>query len=521
MKLPPKSYNALFSGLSNAFTRVEIETMLHDGLKKDLERDVVIAGGPVAPNVGKVVEELIKKAEEGDWVRQLLIAALVERPNEPDLLAAGGLILRGAQKVLPDLLRIIRDPGFDLDDDYVTRCYERCADPDGSGEPRPVLRTVGGESALDYGYTLAEVMLRQDRTHPLLEFVSDLCKELSSGGVRKQLTRWLETARKSLGAVLRAPGRREDSVSSGEKQFLLVRVRQVDLNPDQQAQQTQQAQPDQQDQQARFAIQAWHWNDPDRPALLPEEAVVNEAGIEGVVDRAREALVLRNIDLKEVVIEVFLPRSLLDRAVDQWLVDPFIGRRGDAAALNVPSKSRLGSEHKVVVRPLDRISSAQSLNDARSRWERALRSSGGFTVRESAHGYRGKKLVAVRIKNGAEGDPDIYPILRDNGVLCCLFDREPGPPAPKDDPLAVWILTGIPVALWIRRPEANIDVPSELCRLVRDRRLNELPERVYQLRTDPKAPKEGWFLGQAVALLYDDPSRIPVEYEDRSRLQGG
>jgi hypothetical protein len=501
MKLSRTSRNALLSGLSNAFTLEGFETMLRDVLNKDLEKHLVIPGGLMAPNFGKVVEEVIKRAEERDWAPQLLIAALVEGPKDPDLLAAAGRILTGAQRLLPDLLRIIRNPGFNLNDGDVRRSYERCAEPGGSGEPRPLPEDVGGWSVLDYCYALAGRMARAGQPHPLLEFVKRLRREVSVEGVKDDFKGWLAAARRRLGAPSRVPRRREPSTSGARKRFLLVRVRDSVTEP------------------GRYGIQAWLWDDAAGPGLLPEEAVVDEAGIEGVVDRIRESLVQREVDLKEVVIEVFLPRLLLDRAVDQWRVDPFVGRRGKVADLALPSESCLGTEHQVVLRPLDRISYGQALNDARSRWERARRILKGFTVRESAHGYRGKKLVAVRIRNGADGGPDIYPILRDNGVMCCLFDREPERPAHGVDPLDVWILTGVPAALWVRKPGADVDVAGELGRLVRDRRLDELPERVFRLRTDPTAPKEGWHLGRALTLLYDDPSRIPAESEDQSKLQ--
>jgi hypothetical protein len=500
-KLSRQGYAALLSGLSKAFKIPEFESMLDRELGKKLD-DLIIPGGQKAPSRTDVVREVIDSAQRESWARHLLIAALVEKPDDPGLLAAEGRILEGAQRVLPALLRIIREPGFDPDAESVTRSYERCTPPDGDFEPQPVPEYGGGRSALDYCYALAEFLVRRDGSHPLLGFVSLVRDKVSDAGVRDRLKEWLAGARKQLRARSSPPGRREAQDQGPGKRFLLVRVRDTDMDP------------------GRYRIQAWLWGDDAGPGLLPEEAVVDEAGIAGALDRAREELVRRKVDLREIVVEVFLPRALLDRAVDQWRINPFVGLGGGAANPALPSESRLGSEHEVVVRPLDRISYAQALNDARSRWQRARQIPGGFTVRESAYGYRGKKLVAVRIKNGADGQPDVHSILKDNGVICCLFDREPVPPVRGVDPLAVWIYTGVPAALWLRRPADGLDVAEELDRVVRNRRLDELPERVFRLRADPTAPEVGWHLGRALALLYDDPSRIPVEDEETSRLQG-
>jgi hypothetical protein len=506
-KLSPQNYKALFSGLSKAFKVSELESMLERELGKSLE-DLIIMGGPKAPTRPDVVREVIDVALREDWARHLLIAALVAKPNDPGLGQAKDRILEGAQKPLPGLLRIIRDPGFDLDEGYVTRCYELCAGLDAGDEPVPVPEYGGGRSTLDYCYALAESLVRRDRTHPFLGFVTLLRNKVGDAGVKDRLTEWLADARRRLGAVSRAPERREPPAPGVEKRYLLVRVRDVDMDP------------------GKYAIQAWLWGDDAGSGLLQKEVVVEEAEIEGVLDSVREALVGRKINLKEVVVEVFLPRVLLsarDRAVDQWRINPYVGRSGQAAKLSVTLESYLGSEHVVVVRPVERISYGQALIDAQSRWERARRIAAGFTVLDSAHRYRGKKLVAVRIKNGAGGVADIRTITRKIGVICCLFDREPGPPpAPREpaiDPLAVWILDGVPAALWLRRPPDGIDADEQLCRLVRDRTLDELPEWAFDLRTDPEAPREGWHPSRALTLLYDDPARVPPEADEQSTLQ--
>ena len=166
MKLDPDQYNLLFGGLNDALGMDDLRLMLKAELGKDLELIVT------PKNLREAIEKVISLAEQGDWVRDLLIAARSWQPGNQKLKDAAARMLGNAQKQLPELLRIVRETGLSPDPGITEACYKQSCPAGWEPSPR---QYDGGVSVRNYAYELASYEHLDDDTFPLLDFVSRLC----------------------------------------------------------------------------------------------------------------------------------------------------------------------------------------------------------------------------------------------------------------------------------------------------------------------------------------------------------
>jgi len=500
----------------------DLRLMLKAELGKDLESIVT------PKNLREAIEKVISLAEQGDWVRDLLIAARSRQPGNQKLKDAAARMLGNAQKQLPELLHIVRETGLSPDPGITEACYKQSWPAGWEPSPR---QYDEGVSVRNYAYELAEYEHLSDGTFPLLDFVSRLCAHAKLNDPdASRLKKWLENSRDQL-----QPRMIRKKITRGEPKkrlYVLVTVTPREMKP------------------GRYGVQAWLLGAADKPSLFPEEVETAAEQIESLMDPIRQKLMRPpyNVNLRRVNIEVFLPRNLLQLAVDGWRVRPFLveapapGRNpkrkkpGPAppdtatpailpTGLKLPPPKPLGLLHHVVVRPIERVLYRGLLDFVIDRWPEEIQENDCFTVLEPEGPLEreGDKLIAVLIGTPAPGKqpPDYYELFYNNQVHCCLFGvPPPDAGAPGPDPLSDLILTGIPMAIWAREPFPEVELQSKLRKLILKHSVAELPQVVHDLRSKPSDEKETWHLGQAVTLFYDDPNRLPQAFARNSRLGG-
>jgi vWA-MoxR associated protein C-terminal domain len=184
------------------------------------------------------------------------------------------------------------------------------------------------------------------------------------------------------------------------------------------------------------------------------------------------------INLSKLTIEVFLPPELLcDLDLDRW---PFY---------NIPEKIDLdavGSSYRILIRSLERSTWLQNERNRRQnktkmqawkdKW--ALVHKNGFD-RAISDEKIGVKLVQ---KSGRdERDEILKEIINDK----C-----------------------IPIALWTRFSDSEVDFESEWQKLVDTNSLHDLPESVRRLREAAQESGCQNHLGSNLVLLWDDPNSL-------------
>ncbi|MFF0445149.1 hypothetical protein ACFYT4_01810 [Streptomyces sp. NPDC004609] len=189
----------------------------------------------------------------------------------------------------------------------------------------------------------------------------------------------------------------------------------------------------------------------------------------------------------DLALEFFLPQDLLNLGVERWRKASF---QGVGAVL--------GEDHQVVVRSLDRL----NRRDMHGRWgERWDSFADGRAGRVHWFPEDGRTRVhpgpqpAVVVLSGPPGGP-----------------REGRAAKADPDELSEALRDGVPVALWDRR-EGSDPLFRDALRSLLDRHdPRELPAVVKALRIacNGRDPEGDVMIGRYVALLWDDPNRMPA-----------
>ena len=240
----------------------------------------------------------------------------------------------------------------------------------------------------------------------------------------------------------------------------------------------------------KYAVEAWlHSGDRDGDyEPLESEEAIEPMGIDELFPNDKPCSVLqelvdRGLDRcggAELHIEFFLPRALLDRDVDCLKIRALFNTRA----------CRLGMEHPVTIRSLERLTPRYHKRYG-SRWQQKWQK------------FRNKATADVFCSADSEGEKlhaDLEEALGLKvGFLC---------PHRKEDVFDVLLKWAVPVALWFRRSVPNASCMEACENLLRDRIL-QLPQHVRELRKKAAGKKEEAHLGHHIALLWDDPNRIP------------
>lgn len=195
----------------------------------------------------------------------------------------------------------------------------------------------------------------------------------------------------------------------------------------------------------------------------------------------------------DVVIEFFLPRELLDLAVEDWVV----------SSGNVT----LGTQFVVVIRDRDRLYSTVLWPPWQQKWQQ---------VASRKTGPNGPFSRWITCMDAPCRPGELRPSLLDNDFVSVGLTFPP-PPSARRLELAEALNAGIPVVVWPHRqcthpvPASAADVchgnsfMNSVSQELAGRRLSELPNLIRQLRRAHAAAGD---LG--IALLWDDPNRRPI-----------
>ncbi|MBT2420242.1 hypothetical protein J7F01_13270 [Streptomyces sp. ISL-22] len=189
----------------------------------------------------------------------------------------------------------------------------------------------------------------------------------------------------------------------------------------------------------------------------------------------------------DIAVEFLLPRVLLDLGVERWRKTAFQGVGGV-----------LGEDHHVVLRSLDR----HDRRDLHGRW--------GSRWRAFTEGNAGR--VHWFPEDGRAH------LLSEPPPAVVVLSEAPGSAQGdawahgRTDELGEALRAGVPIVLWDRRGLADPAFRAELRDLLERHDLRTLPGVVKALRiaTADRDAEANAVVGRHVALLWDDPDRMPV-----------
>jgi len=321
--------------------------------------------------------------------------------------------------------------------------------------------------------------------YPLVTFVELLTRNVQDKTVIAKLRDWTAEAVRILGmepSQLNSLRRRIGETQHKLAPYLLVCV--TPSGPDKERDLTDQG----------FWIEGWLVDERGDPHLSFH---VHGTGTlrdlehleQGWLDRLAN-LLPRSIN--ELTIEYFLPRRLLCYPVDQWALLLDEDKSDDV-------RSKVGHEYRVVVRWLDRVTKPHARGHWLAKWEL-------FLAREL------KPTMATVVwadRLGLEDPKELYPrLISQDGEVCLGLTAGCAESPLMHNLLKYALLAGIPVAVWLRQPVGD---PQQFLDKVEARLAEKgyasLLDLVRQQRLDA-----GWrddHLGSHVALLWDDPNRLP------------
>ncbi|MFE1800366.1 hypothetical protein ACFW9L_29955 [Streptomyces sp. NPDC059517] len=209
-----------------------------------------------------------------------------------------------------------------------------------------------------------------------------------------------------------------------------------------------------------------------------------EKAVRELICRAESEWAYRRTDL---AVEFCLPRTLLDLHVERWRKTSFQGVGGV-----------LGEDHHVVVRSSDRHDRRDLHGRWGSRWQAFAEDRAGrvhwFPEDGRAH-LLSEPPPAVVVLSAAPGSAG----------------SEAGAHGSSDE-LGEALRAGVPVVLWDRRGSSDPVFRTALRDLLDRHDARELPGVVRALRiaSSDRDSETETVVGRHVALLWDDPDRMPV-----------
>ncbi|RSN58025.1 VMAP-C domain-containing protein [Actinomadura sp. WAC 06369] len=388
------------------------------------------------------------------------------------------LLEAGERRVVHELLKVLKnaEPGA-LRPEVVRDLFWTVAEPPGSvafdtGDVWPVLDA------------LEEFTVDEDGVPPLLNFVERLAVE-SGGPVRNRLLSWVERAAERLGVayVIRARRERAARVRERPRMYLVIACRPDGVTPDE------------------YLISAWLQSedghgvtlrcDDERPMPVTELPALVAALL------TEDPQVVNRPPMSELTLEFVLPLNLLGvQSLDQLRITVDGLER------------RLGIEHPVVVRSLDRIQKPNYHPAWRRMWS---------WLRENPHHAE----VCLMTQPGEYLSESLYSMLLSDPPTVCLALAFPprADGAGAADELRIALQAGAPVIAWCRGGRTPDRYAMEIRELTASG-VMALPDSVLKLRREAVASHGrdpgGEHLGLQLTLLFDDADRFP---EPHGRLK--
>jgi vWA-MoxR associated protein C-terminal domain/Effector-associated domain 2/vWA-MoxR associated protein middle region 0 len=247
--------------------------------------------------------------------------------------------------------------------------------------------------------------------------------------------------------------------------------------------------------QQQYLLSAWHQHGTESVQLRDGAEPRDIEDVQLEIDRllTREAQVIRD-RAAQLVVEVILPRQLIDRDLDQWPLAP------------VKFERPLGTQHPLVIRCLERHREPSIHRQWRQKWERF-----------KAHCEDPDVLdVAIRwIKWPGLVDPQrlLIQLMNDEAVVCVILAFPPPPGRSLGyDEFAAAVHAGVPLLAWCRDERDAAEFEKEIRLLIGGQGLARLPELVHSHRQRAHTDKAPDHLGRHLTLLWDDADRFPEDH---------
>lgn len=252
----------------------------------------------------------------------------------------------------------------------------------------------------------------------------------------------------------------------------------------------------------------WSKQTPPNGLVLQSEQVLQEGGeakrgwmldeMPSLLDKvfANPEYVHKIPDVRQLVIEIVAPSDVLLYAFERW-------KRNNTA-------KTYGMYHPLVLRLRDRLTipnpSDQEFADRywRQKWNT-------FKLNVS---HCGCEELEWR---GEEELNDVFE-LQDDTDLACLgfaFPLLPG----NHNVFDILRDAGIPIAIWLRGNDLGLveqaSLPELVKKLIQGESLSNLFRAVQKVRRSNEAQKNEKYIGNAMALLWDDPDHKPPKYQEQ------
>lgn len=393
----------------------------------------------------------------------------------------------GMAQLIGELESILRN--VVLEPAQVTRAFNAARPP--AWEPLPLFgdrRELLIHSIVQLGATVRQ---GEDGPFPLLEFVRSILPH-SPTVIRSELIAWRKAA---AAALARDETDRKRLIRGFPRQvpdsdsYVLVRV----------ATETS----------GRFRAQAWLFTAAIPYKLFQDEReCCTHQDFSVLVNDVLGTLEALAIDAEKSMLAFLLPRSLLVEAVDQW--------QPSALVAELP----IGATHTVGVRSLERLSCRTCMTRLRNTWK-SFQAAGasGLTMGNLTNpaGCAGYQAVWLSAEDGSR--PGIIQELTERKVVCAVLAGAPPADPPERDLLNAVLQAGIPIVLWARdlaghdAMQARARFESLLARTP----VRKLAEEVRRDRRQAADGPDPYHPGRYLALMWDDPERLPPDQDQNNR----
>ncbi|MFJ8789986.1 hypothetical protein [Streptomyces sp. NPDC102462] len=223
-------------------------------------------------------------------------------------------------------------------------------------------------------------------------------------------------------------------------------------------------------------------------ALREEQLAALEEAVNEIVSlvEVEEGARGRGADLR---LEFVLPLELLNLPVHWWSA----GRGG--------ARAKLAARYEVVLRSLDRLRNQGWYREWIRRWQRL----------QSGSDCRPVFMTAESFPSDARDVSGLVAQLNDERYVAVMLSEPPDPWRQRGPHEAAAALSsGLPVLVWHRTEETNVEIKQSVNQLLRGR-LPDLPARVAAARRQVLVePPEAHPVTEHLAVLWDDPGRNPL-----------
>jgi len=335
------------------------------------------------------------------------------------------------------------------------------------------------EDALD---NLWDFSLQSDGTLPILMFAERLAYHTTDKPTARRLRQWVNEAPAKLNLAISQPRIQQlraelkttrDSKDLPESASLLVLINPHWNNPNRRS-------------NKRFTIKVVLWKSQDDTHPLYDDDKLDMAfnEIPGKLYRILQDALKQGITPNQLTIECFLPTDLLTYPIDQWkLTDPR------------DPEMRYGLTYRIVVRSLERMQDISYQTACKERWEM-------FWCHPVTPVVNHLKWISDCHKYKPN---DLYSQVELEGITCVGLTS---PPTQVKFMFYELLLAGIPVMLWLRPCKEVISLEM-LQSMIPHEKLHKLPHLVRELQL--QATNQTNHPGNHLTLLWDDPTRVPVE----------